>query len=81
MDSERNARAGMVPERCGLNGRVAIRLFAKQIVKNDGIPFNVIRSPTARLRNAMREAEDMTAHQNGRFDGVDPLPANITIVR
>ncbi|WP_458024277.1 hypothetical protein [Kosakonia sp. AX9b] len=56
-------------------------MFAKQIVKNDGIPFNVIRSPTARLRNAMREAEDMTAPQNGRFDGVDPLPANITIVR
>ena len=73
IDSELKARAGDVLESCGLNWRTAIRLFAEQIVKNDGIPFEVTRKPTTRLRNAMREAEEISTHQNGRFDGVEQL--------
>ena len=73
IDSELKAQAGSVLESCGLTWSTAIRLFAEQIVKNEGIPFEVTRKPTARLRNAMREAEDISTHQNGRFDGVEQL--------
>ncbi|MFZ3620372.1 type II toxin-antitoxin system RelB/DinJ family antitoxin [Leclercia barmai] len=73
IDSELKARAGSVLESCGLNWSTAIRLFAEQIVKNEGIPFEVTRKPTARLRNAMREADEISTHQHGRFDGVEQL--------
>lgn len=73
IDSELKARAGSVLENCGLNWSTAIRLFAEQIVQNEGIPFEVKRNPTARLRRAMKETEEMITHQNGRFEGADEL--------
>ncbi|QOV64671.1 type II toxin-antitoxin system RelB/DinJ family antitoxin [Kosakonia pseudosacchari] len=73
INSDLKARAGSVLESCGLNWSTAIRLFAEQIVKTEGIPFEVTRKPTARLRKAMTETEDILAHQNGRFDGIDQL--------
>ena len=73
IDSELKARAGDVLKSCGLNWSTAIRLFAEQIVQNEGIPFEVKRKPTARLRRAMKETEEIVKHQNGRFDGVDEL--------
>jgi DNA-damage-inducible protein J len=73
IDSELKERAGSVLDSIGLNWSTAIRLFAEQIVQNEGIPFEVKRQPTARLRRAMKETDEMITHQNGRFDGVDEL--------
>ncbi|WP_039057579.1 type II toxin-antitoxin system RelB/DinJ family antitoxin [Enterobacter sp. Bisph1] len=73
IDSELKARAGEVLESCGLNWSTAIRLFAEQIVKNEGIPFDVSRKPNARLRKAMSEAEEIATHQHGRFEGINQL--------
>lgn len=73
IDSELKARAGSVLESCGLNWSTAIRLFAEQIIKSEGIPFEVNCKPTPRLRQAMKESEEITTHQNGSFSGVDEL--------
>jgi DNA-damage-inducible protein J len=73
IDSELKARAGLVLENCGLNWSMAIRLFAEQIVKNEGIPFEITAKPTARLRNAMVEAEEIAAQKQGRFESVEQL--------
>ncbi|MGJ7470223.1 type II toxin-antitoxin system RelB/DinJ family antitoxin [Kosakonia cowanii] len=73
IDSELKARAGRVLENCGLNWSTAIRLFAEQIVKNEGIPFEITAKPTARLRNAMVEAEEIAAQKQGRFESVEQL--------
>ncbi|MDH2913546.1 type II toxin-antitoxin system RelB/DinJ family antitoxin [Kosakonia sp. HypNH10] len=73
IDSELKARAGLVLENCGLNWSTAIRLFAEQIVKNEGIPFEISTKPTARLRNAMIEAEEIAAQKQGRFESVEQL--------
>lgn len=73
IDSELKARAGSVLESCGLTWSMAIRLFAEQIVKTEGIPFEVTRKPTARLRQAMSEAGEIAANQDGRFDNVEQL--------
>lgn len=69
IDSDLKARAASVLENCGLNWSTAIRLFAEQIVKTEGIPFEVTCKPTARLRKAMAETEEIIAQQNGRFEG------------
>lgn len=73
IDKELKERASSVLEGCGLNWSVAIRLFAEQIVKNEGLPFEVTRKPNARLRAAMSEADEIITHQHGRFESVEQL--------
>lgn len=73
IDKDLKERAGLVLAECGLSWSVAIRLFAEQIVKNEGLPFEVNRKPTARMRKAMSEADDILTHQYGRFDSAEQL--------
>jgi len=73
IDKGLKERAGSVLEGCGLSWSVAIRLFAEQIVKNEGLPFEVSRKPNARLRTAMSEADEIITHQHGRFESAEQL--------
>lgn len=73
IDKELKERAATVLEECGLSWSVAIRLFAEQIVKHEGLPFEVTRKPTARLRVAMNEADEIITHRHGRFESAEQL--------
>ena len=59
IDKELKERAASVLEECGLSWSVAIRLFAEQIVKHEGLPFEVTRNPTARLQTAMQDRKSV----------------------
>ena len=54
---------------CGLNLSDAIRLFLRQVVANNGLPFEV-KMPNATTRAAMEEAGSNTLP---RFNSVDEM--------
>ncbi|WP_437611428.1 type II toxin-antitoxin system RelB/DinJ family antitoxin [Erwinia sp. V71] len=73
IDSDLKERAASILADCGLNWSTAIRMFAEQIVKTEGLPFEVTRKPSARLLNAMQEADDIINQREGRFRDADEL--------
>ena len=60
--------AQRVLDACGLNFSDAIRLFLRQVVTEQGLPFEV-RVPNATTRTAMTEARQI----RGRFDSPKDL--------
>lgn len=62
-------RAAEVLAECGLNLSDAIRLFLRQVVAQQGLPFE-IKSPNAVTRAAMREARAMG---KAKFDSAQAL--------
>lgn len=52
--------ATLILKNLGLNMSTAINMFLKQIIKNDGIPFEVKNpKPTKELLEALQEGEDI----------------------
>lgn len=73
IDSDLKEKAASVLADCGLNWSTAIRMFAEQIVKTEGLPFEVTSKPNARLLNAMNEAEEIISQRKGRFRNIDDM--------
>src|SRR3990170_8954026 len=62
-------RASEVLAECGLNLSDAIRLFLRQVVAQEGLPFE-IKVPNAKTRAAMLEARAM---KTAKFDSAKAL--------
>jgi DNA-damage-inducible protein J len=69
IEPEIKNRATEVLASCGLNLSDAIRLFLRQVVAQEGLPFE-IKIPNAKTRAAMLEARAMRA---AKFDSVEAL--------
>ena len=69
IEPEIKNRATEVLASCGLNLSDAIRLFLRQVVAQEGLPFEV-KAPNAKTRAAMLEARAMRI---AKFDSADAL--------
>lgn len=69
IEPEIKNRAAEVLASCGLNLSDAIRLFLRQVVAQEGLPFEV-KAPNAKTRAAMLEARAMRI---AKFDSADAL--------
>ena len=69
IEPEIKDRATEVLASCGLNISDAIRLFLRQVVAQEGLPFEV-KAPNAITRAAMLEARAMRA---AKFDSAEAL--------
>ena len=60
VDSETKKEATAILNDLGLSMSTAINLFLRQIIKTDGLPFEVRNpKPSRQLRKALKEAEEM----------------------
>ncbi|ENK5634365.1 type II toxin-antitoxin system RelB/DinJ family antitoxin [Salmonella enterica subsp. enterica serovar Teko] len=62
---------------CGLSVSAALRLFAENVVRNEGLPFEITRKPSARLRESMRQTEELMAQGRPGFENVGELIASM----
>lgn len=63
VDSETKKEATSILNDLGLSMSTAINLFLKQVIKTDGLPFEVKNpKPSRELKKALKEAEDMRKH-------------------
>lgn len=69
IEPEIKDRATEVLASCGLNLSDAIRLFLRQVVVQEGLPFEV-KVPNAKTRAAMQEARAM---RTAKFDSAEAL--------
>jgi DNA-damage-inducible protein J len=69
IEPEIKDRATAVLASCGLNLSDAIRLFLRQVVAQDGLPFE-IKMPNATTRAAMQEARSI---RKAKFDSAQAL--------
>lgn len=69
IEPEIKERAAEVLASCGLNLSDAIRLFLRQVVAQEGLPFE-IKTPNAVTRAAMNEAR---ALKKQKFDSAEAL--------
>lgn len=80
IDSDLKEHAQRVLDACGLNFSDAIRLFLRQVVAEQGLPFEV-KVPNATTRAAMLEARKTRGRFNTAkelFDELDRKPAKAT---
>ena len=68
IDEDLKARATEVLSACGLSISDTMRLFLRQVVATQGLPFEV-RVPSVKTARAMREAREIRQ----RFDSIDDL--------
>jgi DNA-damage-inducible protein J len=68
IDEDLKARATAVLEACGLSVSDAMRLFLRQVVEMEGLPFQV-RVPSARTARALQEARDIRR----QYDSMDEM--------
>ena len=60
VDSKTKEDANRILKDLGLSMSTAINLFLKQVIKNDGLPFEVKnRKPSKELIEALKEADDI----------------------
>lgn len=59
IDTETKQEATKILNDLGLSMSTAINLFLRQVIKNDGLPFEVVNTPSRRLKKALKEAEDI----------------------
>jgi DNA-damage-inducible protein J len=76
MDADLKAEAEGILAECGLNATQGINLFYRQIVLQQGLPFDV-RIPNAESREAMREIE--TGEGLTRFGSAEDLFRDLDI--
>lgn len=63
VDSETKKQATDILNDLGLSMSTAINLFLKQIIKRDGLPFEVTNpKPSRELIKALKEAEDIISN-------------------
>ena len=68
IDEDLKAQATEVLGTCGLTISDAMRLFLRQVVATQGLPFEV-RVPSEKTARAMMEARDIRQ----RFDSIDDM--------
>ena len=74
MNSELKSDFEEVCERLGLNVSTVLNLCARQIVKEQAIPFQISCKPNAETVEAINEAEKISKDPNvKKFDNVDEL--------
>ena len=71
IDSDLKNRMTEVLAGCGLTWSMAARMFAEQIVKHDGLPFEVTRKPSAQMRQAMKETEELLRNPQGGYMDIE----------
>ena len=60
VDTETKEQASSILKDLGLNMSTAINIFLRQVIKKDGLPFEVTNSsPSKSMLQALREAEDI----------------------
>ena len=59
VDKETKEEATAILKDLGLSMSTAINLFLRQLIMNDGLPFEVKKKPSKELRQALKEAEDI----------------------
>ncbi len=60
VDSETKKQATSILSDLGLSMSTAINLFLKQVIKRDGLPFEVVNpKPSKELLEALKEGEDI----------------------
>ena len=58
VDSKTKKEATIILNNLGLSMSAAINIFLRQVVKKDGLPFEVVNpKPSKELRKALKEAE------------------------
>ncbi|EPC0218048.1 type II toxin-antitoxin system RelB/DinJ family antitoxin [Salmonella enterica subsp. enterica serovar Newport] len=62
---------------CGLSVSTALRLFAENVVRNEGLPFEITRKPSARLRESMCQTEELMTQGRPGFENVSELIAGM----
>ena len=72
IESDLKEDAQRVLDACGLNFSDAIRLFLRQVVAEQGLPFEV-RAPNATTRAAMLQARQIRARYDSPKDLFDDL--------
>ncbi|MNI58615.1 Antitoxin DinJ [compost metagenome] len=68
IDEDLKARATEVLNACGLSISDALRLFLRQVVVTQGLPFEV-RAPSKKTARAMQQAREIRQ----RFDSIDDM--------
>jgi len=66
MDTDLKKQAEELFADLGMNMTVAINIFLRQAVRNQGIPFEISRTPNAETVAAMREAERIARDPNAK---------------
>ena len=65
VDRETKEEATNILKDLGLSMSTAINLFLKQVIKRDGLPFEVANpKPSKELLEALKEAEDIIKNPN-----------------
>lgn len=65
VDSATKQEATAILNDLGLSMSAAINLFLKQVVKRDGLPFEVVNpKPSKELRKALKEAKKIIKNTN-----------------
>ncbi|NDL64297.1 type II toxin-antitoxin system RelB/DinJ family antitoxin [Acerihabitans arboris] len=59
ISDELKDNASQVLSDCGLNVSTAIRLFLEQVVKHQGLPFEISNKPSAKTAAALKEATEI----------------------
>lgn len=63
VDAKIKEEATTILKDLGLNMSTAINMFLAQVVKRDGIPFEVVNpKPNREMKRALKEAEDIVNH-------------------
>jgi len=72
VDDKIKVQASETLEAMGLSVSEAVRLFLYKVVSEQALPFEV-KTPNAKTRQAMREADKILQSQNARFETSDKL--------
>lgn len=67
LDANEKQQAFEIFKELGIKPAQAIRLFLRQVIATKSIPFD-IHVPNATTQPAMREAEEMIAQKQARFE-------------
>ena len=59
VDSKDKEKATSILKELGLNMSTFVNMAIKQLIKNDGIPFEVTNKPNKELLKAIKEGEDI----------------------
>ena len=81
VDKKTKEEATSVLNELGLSMSTAINLFLRQVINNDGLPFEVRNPrPNKALKRALKEAEQIEKHPEKykSYDNTEELFADLT---
>ncbi|GFN47275.1 type II toxin-antitoxin system RelB/DinJ family antitoxin [Candidatus Regiella insecticola] len=66
-------KAMLVLNDCGLTASAAVRLFLEQVVKSQGLPFEVKCSPSVKTMTALQQADEIELKAEPRYHSIEAL--------